>query len=59
LWSIIPSTDPQYTGKAAYHIRSVFGKALEVAGGSLEDESKIQQAAFTGSKGQSWIIKEI
>lgn len=28
LWNIIPATDPQYVGKSAYHIRSVFGKAL-------------------------------
>lgn len=28
LWSITPSNEAQYAGKNAYHIRSVFGKAL-------------------------------
>ena len=59
LWSITPSNDAQYAGKKAYHIRSVLGKALEVAGGQLADESKIQQGTFHGKNGQTWIIKEI
>lgn len=57
LWSIEAALNPKYAGKGAYHIKSVFGKALEVPGGSLDNNVKIQQAAFTGGEGQTWVIK--
>ena len=59
LWTIVPATEPQYAGKNAVHIRSVFGKALETPADSLENNVKIQQGTFNCSDGQTWIIKEI
>jgi hypothetical protein len=59
LWSIIAATEGQYVGKGAYHIRSSFGKALEVTGNSLDNSTQIQQNAFNGGDGQTWVIREI
>ena len=59
LWTIVPATSPQYAGKKAYHIKSVFNKALETPQGKLDNSTKIQQGTFNGSEGQTWIIKEI
>jgi hypothetical protein len=59
LWTIVAATSPQYAGKKAYHIKSIFGKALETPQGKLDNSTKIQQGSFNGSEGQTWIIKEI
>jgi len=59
LWAIEHANEQKYSGKGAYHIKSVYGKALEVAGGSLDNSAKIQQSAFNGGDGQTWVIKEI
>lgn len=59
LWTVVPATAPQYAGKKAYHIKSIFNKALETPNGKLENSTKIQQGPFNGSEGQTWIIKEI
>jgi hypothetical protein len=59
IWNILPATEPKYKGQNAYHIRSVFGKALETPAGSLQNSTKIQQGPFNGGEGQTWIIKEI
>ena len=58
-WAVIPSSDKQHAGKGAYHVRTVFGKSLELPLSKLENNAKMQQGSFTGSEGQTWIIKEI
>jgi hypothetical protein len=55
----VPATEPQYAGKGAVHIRSIFGKALQTPANSLENNVKIQQGTFYNAEGQTWIIKEI
>ena len=27
-WAILPTSDPKYAGKGAFHLRTIFGKAL-------------------------------
>lgn len=59
LWTIIPANDPKFAGKNAFHLRSIYGKALESPGSTLDNNAKIQQGTFQCSEGQTWIIKEI
>lgn len=37
LWMIIPATEAKYNGKGAFHLRSIYGKALESPGCSLDN----------------------
>lgn len=57
LWTIVPATDAKYTGKNAFHIRSIFGKALTSPKNSLEVKTHIVQDTFRCEDGQTWIIK--
>ena len=59
LWTIVPATDPKYAGKNAYHLRSIFGKALESPGDSLNNDVQMQQGDFKCADGQTFVIKEI
>ena len=58
-WAVLPTSDAKYAGKGAFHIRTIFGKTLEAPGNKLDNNLKIQQGPFTGSEGQTWVIKEI
>ncbi|MCB0369159.1 MAG: hypothetical protein KDD45_06805 [Bdellovibrionales bacterium] len=59
LWAVIPATEAKYANKNAFHLRSIFGKALETPNGLLDNSVHIQQGTFDCLDGQTWSIREI
>jgi hypothetical protein len=53
---VIPATEPQFQGKGAYHLKSVYGKTIGVQGG-LANEVNLIHTSYNGSESQTWIIK--
>jgi hypothetical protein len=56
LWELVPAD--KYKGKEGYyHLKSVFGKVIDIPKSNLADETLLIQCGFNGGDNQTWLLK--
>lgn len=58
LWELVPAD--KHKGKEGYyHLKSVFGKVIDIPKSNLADETILIQCGFNGGDNQTWVLKEV